>query len=581
MTIKITKDVDPADLEKLLLRVSDQLEKAEDIFSPGAQREFRSYKGTLNQYMRERDLRIKAGGRKRTFFNIAAALTGNENISRIISEKFDEKFSNAEVEEAKQALRDEFGIKEEKKDEPKTEELFDRYFKPITESINGIVKAVDKTTEDIKSVHSSLMTIANSMVPVINDMATALAGRGESSSAITEKLKPLTVPDEEGREYLYYPDAPEGRRLYEKSKTGTAGRIASKKVQRKLKGKINAMMKDKSAAPIRKFDGTETQEDRIITSILDGVQRLINEESAYRKTEMQELMTELKKTLGVTNPDSIFNQEEDEKNAKLKKAVKEALKEFADENPELFESNGGSGLGGLLAGLLGAKGLKGLAARFLPAAAASAEAGAAGAGAATAAETAIATGAGGGILGTIGAFAAPLLGAVGATGAIFGGIDTGMKSVAEKAIQQVAAGSVSDIATALTNGTNQEYKRQRLHQLAENDPALKLKLQKAEEMAGLVNPQLKPEPGSAVVVERKSEPMGQQIIDQNRKKLEINSAEEVTIPSQTVNNFNSTSVIPVPSTDKSISVNNPDNTFNRLLAQEFNHPSTYSSLTMG
>jgi hypothetical protein len=74
---------------------------------------------------------------------------------------------------------------------------------------------------------------------------------------------------------------------------------------------------------------------------------------------------------------------------------------------------------------------------------------------------------------------------------------------------------------------------------------------------------------------------GQQIVDQNQKRIEIQNAERVEIPSQTVNNINSTQVIPVPSTKKTIEVHNQENTFNRLLAQEFDHPATYASMNMG
>lgn len=557
MTTKYTKDVDPAELEKLLLRVSNQLESTEDIFSPRAQREFRSYKGTFKEYMRERDLRKKAGGRKRTFFNIAAALTGDENISRIISEKFDEKYSQAEVEEAKQALRDEFGIKEpdEKKEEPKNEELFERYFQPITESIKGIMKVVDQTAEDIKKSQTSISSIANMLVPTINNLAGVLAGKNESGKSVAERLKPMTIPDEEGKEYLYYPDAPEGRQLYEKGKSGTAGRIASKKVQRSLKGAISNMMRESSNAAVKRSSMIEGPQDEVILEILSGVKKLLNEETAYRKTEMERLMADLKVALKPKGEENLVNLEPDDQKKELKSIVKKALKEFVDENPDAFNEEGGGGILGNILGALGLtaglkklggglgkiatklglkKGVEALGKEIVEEAGEKAAV-------KVAEKTALKT-----IVKKV-----PLVGAI--AGLLFG-TNRAMQGDWTGAAMEVGsglAGSVPMVGTGIGLGLD----------------------------AALIARDLGM--GAALVTEKKSEPTGQQIIDQNRRKIEINRADEVTIPTQTVNQFSTTSVIPVPAKDKSISVNNPDNTFNRLLAQEFNHPSTYSSLTMG
>jgi len=549
-------------LEKKLRRVGGQLDEVGDIFSPSAQRDFRAYKGTFSQYMREQELRKKATGRNRTFFNIAAALTGNEDISRIISEKFDEKYSEAEVEQAKQALRDEFGIKESENKKDKEEvfkETLETFFNPITQTVNGLVRAADKTAEEIKDVYAKLSTISNSLVPTINQLATALAGGTPSARSVAEKLKPITVTGLEGEEYLYYPDAPEGRQLYEKSKKGTAGRIASKKTQKSLKSEIKRLMNENSMKPIRKIDLDEVaQKDPSAGKLLGEIKKLLDEQTAYRKEEMANLLSDLKLAVGADNGSSIFTAEPDEQQSTLQKALTKALEEIIAENPDLLKCQssllGDIGIPNLRGNLFGKNGPinPSTVPKFAP-----------------------------GVGGVGGFAAAPILSGLAATAATAFSFDSGMKSIGEGAIGKIANSSAADIAVALERGYNKEYTRQRLHEMAKDNPELQVKLKQAEQMAGLIKPEAKPQNATALVIERNTEPMGQQIIDQNRKKLEINNAQEVTIPSQTVNQYNTTSVIPIPAKEKSISVNNPDNTFNRLLAQEFNHPSTYSSLTMG
>ena len=308
---------------------------------------------------------------------------------------------------------------------------------------------------------------------------------------------------------------------------------------------------------------------------------------------------------------SVFNLEADEQQSMLINSLEKALQRVIQRNPDLFNQNmsGSSesadtavdvGIGAWLAKKFGTRGAAAVAAEAAAAGAATGAATTAATGAATGAATTAATGAAtgaasGGILSALSGFVAPLIGAAGATFATFGAIDYGMKSSADKNIRKIIeSGSVSDIATALQAGSPQQraYKLQEFRKIASENPELQKKLVEAESIAGYTG--LKPQD----VLENKTIPKqkevkndlsispardigGQQIIDQNQKRIDIQSAEKVEIPAQTVNNINSTQVIPVPSNKKTIEIHNSENTFNRLLAQDFDHPATYSTMNMG
>jgi hypothetical protein len=435
----------------------------------------------------------------------------------------------------------------------------------------GLSVAVDKVSQEVSSTNRRVKSIADNLVGTINDALTALAkGRG-SLEKIPEQMKPLSVADEEGKEYLYYPDAPTGRQLYEKSKTGTAGKIASKKIQRKLDAEIKRLSRETNLKPVR-FTGGDPEVD----SIVEQIKVLLEEESMFRKKDMELLVKDLKESLIKKQPNSVFDLEADEQQAILQRAMEkaldatlyDALKRVFRDNPDLLSNNGfdfptflpgrnnrvptptppvptpPTPDGGkkkipekikdvfqkiplpLRGRLLGAAGLLGLA--------------------------------------TI-----PTMG-------IFDSLDFSLKESGNKAIQNISKGSVQDIATAIQVPKYGAYTLQELERMAVDDPSLKIKLDKAKEIAGL-----KPISKTDLNLSPPKPAEGQQIVDMNQKRIEIQSADRVEIPSQTVNQINNTQVIPVPSTKKNIEVHNQENTFNRLLAQEFDHPATYANMNMG
>jgi hypothetical protein len=161
--------------------------------------------------------------------------------------------------------------------------------------------------------------------------------------------------------------------------------------------------------------------------------------------------------------------------------------------------------------------------------------------------------------------------------AIAESLDMGLKDFGNKAIEDISKGSAQDIATAITVPKYGAYTLQELERMAVDDPVLKSKLEEAKKIAGIA-PKTKP---ANLTLSQKSDNVGQQIVDQNQKRLEIQNAERVDIPAQSVTNVNNTSVVPIPSNKKTIEIHNNENTFNRLLAQDFDHPATYASMNMG
>ena len=566
----------------------------EDIFSPESQTEYSKYTGTKEQFKREAQLRQIATGRKdtktsQTLRFITAAVFGSKDLTDIVRKRFQDKYTKEEIEEAKKTLREEFGVKKKKDDAvsiKKFRSVVNKELNPIKDSIFGIAESVTKIGEEVKDVSKKFGVLNDrfkSMTTTVTLMFGIISARGGELNSMAEKMKPMTVTDKEGQEYLYYPDAPPGRQLYEKSKTGTAGRIASKKVQRQLDSEIKRLNREENLKPVKASTG-----DSSVDSILDQMKILFEEESMFRKRDMEQLFGNLLDTLEKRESAklkpamaSAFDFESDEQQAILTKALEKALQKIVNKNPDLFQSSGG----GILDIRPGGSNKNTTPGPPVPSSpngkpttpdekggifkrikdfgpAALSLLGSYGKGATTALASTAALG---------------IAGATAVSGAIFGAIDYGLKESGNKAIQNISKGSAQDIATAIQVPKYGAYTLQELERMASENPELKTKLEQAKVIAGLVKASKPPQ----LVLSPKRNNVGQEIVDQNQKRIEIQSAERVEIPSQTVNNINSTQVIPVPATKKTIEVHNQENTFNRLLAQEFDHPATYANMNMG
>jgi hypothetical protein len=591
------EDPTPEETQERIKKLEEKLESVEqDVYSPEAQAAFEDYKGTAEQFEEEKRLRRIASGKagietrkSKLFKNITAVLTGDRDLTREISKRFEERYSAEAIEGAKKVLEEEFGVKKKESQEElvtrKFREVFKEEISPFEQSISGITKGVDLLKEDIERTNRAVQSISKNLIGTINNALMALAGGGGTLDRTSDKMKPVSVADEEGKEYLYYPDAPPGRQLYEKSKTGTAGRIASKEVQRELESEIKRINRESDLNPVRAGTG-----DLVLDSLVGQIKVLLEEESMFRKRDMEKLVEDLKEHIS-NKKESIFDLESDEQKQMLADALERALETVISRNPELLQAKMMSsnfdldfdrrrGPGGptpyptpdgrdkpgrdkpkpggkksipqKLLDLYTEFKMLDYLKRFPKG-------------------RPVLLGAG--MLGIL----AGVAGAISASAGIFGSLEFGMKEVGDKAIEDISKGSAQDIATAIVVPKYGAYTLQELERMAVDDPVLKSKLEEAKKIAGIA-PKTKP---ANLTLSQKSDNVGQQIVDQNQKRLEIQNAERVDIPAQSVTNVNNTQVIPIPSNKKTIEIHNNENTFNRLLAQDFDHPSTYTSMNMG
>ena len=580
------KDLDPEQIQKKIDKLEKKLESVEqDVYSPEAQKEFSQYAGSREEFLREKALRQIASGGKETgkgkFLSfLAAAAFGDADLTEKISKKYQEKYSKEEIEEAKKTLEKEFGVKKKEDEEElvvrKFKEVLDTEISPIKKTITGITKGVEGLSKDIERTNRAIKSISDNLINTINQTLTVMAGGRGDLDRTPDKMKPMTVASEEGKEYLYYPDAPPGRQLYEKSKTGTAGRIASKEVQRELESELKRLEGESQLTPVRAGTG-----DGNIDDIVSQIKILLEEESMFRKRDMEKLIGDLKESILAKKKSSIFDAEPDEQErimaAAMEKALDKtlynALKDVFERNPDLL-SSGGFGFDLPIPGRNRlspnaptpdkkadkpkpkgsfADKAKNLLSRY-----------------------------GGGARGLAGRGALMVggvaLAATAVTAGIFGALDFGMKESGDKAIRDISKGTPQDIATAIKVPKYGPYTLQELERMAADDPELRVKLDKAKVLAGIVKPAAVK---TDLTLAQPQRAVGESIVDQNQKRIEIDTAERVEIPAQSVTNVTNNSVIPIPSGKKNIEVHNTENTFNRLLAQEFDHPATYASMNMG
>lgn len=309
--------------------------KEHDIYAPEEQKEFSSYKGSRKQYMREMAFREQASGSKSTFYNIAVALTGSKDIAKIISDKYDKKFSEEQQEQARKVLESEFGIEKAKKtDKGSAQKKISKRLNSIDAAVKGLIESVKSLSEQMDRIGDQISKLGNHFTNLTNLFAKSLTERGEGKfTRISSDLKPITVSGE-GQEYLFYPDAPTGRQLYQKSKTGTAGRIASKKVQKKLSAELKRVREQASKAPFRKVD-LMTALDVTNEEVLKQLKDILTSQETVRKKEIQDVLEQIA-IAKAKESNSVQNLEADEMKDMLKSSLKEALEEIFRDNPELL-----------------------------------------------------------------------------------------------------------------------------------------------------------------------------------------------------------------------------------------------------
>jgi hypothetical protein len=249
---------------------------------------------------------------------------------------------------------------------------------------------------------------------------------------------------------------------------------------------------------------------------------------------------------GIAEKKPVSSQiEPDELQTLLKDALKDAFEEIKSENPELFKSEdgGGGGLLGSIAGSLLGRGVGSAAGK-------------------TAGKTAAKIG--GKAVGKAVLKSAlkkiPIVGAIAGLGFAASRAMAGDWTGAAMEAGSGLAGTVPGIGTTASVGIDAA--------LAARDAGV---------MGGSVPP--KPEPELSTAVPTSS---GAEIIEMNRRiqsgEVSVRSTPNGTPIVQRIVNNN---MMPKKEKKDNIEVGNKESTFNRLLAQDFDHPSTYSNFNMG
>lgn len=509
---------------------------------------------------RERQLREKAQGRSRDVFRAASTVFVPE-ASEFISKLFDKKFDEQEREQAKEQLKSEFGVDLEKEGKPKNP--FGKIAKSLNKSIKRIEDALVGVKAAVDSINDNINTnLVDRIVRSNKSMTEALMViAGVKNPAAS--LKPETI-EMNNQEYLYYKGAPEGRQFYQKSAKGTAGRIASKKEQKSLQSIVNRVARKKKTPMIKAIDdATMTMSKDYVTK--KDLEKFIEDINMRANTATAQLTDMEQKKM-------------------LYDALLEALQKIIEKNPNLFKSqtDGGGILDILGAGAAGA-GIAGVIAK-----------GAAAGGSAIAGIKAAL--AGGGL-----ASVAVAGGAAAITGGGLLAMDKSMRSRADSTIEKIATtGSVSDIKTMLEAGTPQQkaYKLQQIKMIAQQNPEVAAKLTQVigpTAMAASGQPQMQTpaapaltptEAGQTLVPTPQaptSEIAAQNIINQNRINRDTQRISTMVNNQQSpvVNNITNNNVMPQTSVmeRETNKYANQDNTFNRLVAQDFDSP--YSNPMFG
>ena len=280
-------------------------------------------RGKPGKFFKEQKLRDVASGKGSFEAFIGRAFGESSGLGKLVG-KLEKKPTQEEKKQAKETLEKEYGVKfaDDKGERGKSE------FAGIIKTLVGMKTMIKDISKNVNEV----LGVSNSILGKLNELKNVKASRTDMPSL--SDLTPQTIMQDE-KEYLYYEGAPENRKFYEKGKKGTAGKIASKKVQKKLVEKVRPTATKKSAVdmgvPSMPADAIEKIISQSSESTLQTVTKILSERIPAQENDIRDLLLELAKG---NKSEEI---ELDEQQEMLKGAMKTALEEVLKENPELLE----------------------------------------------------------------------------------------------------------------------------------------------------------------------------------------------------------------------------------------------------
>lgn len=511
----------------------------------------------------------------------AEALFGDSLLSEIIGKFGKQESAEEQQSKAREELEKKYGVKFKQSEENKNKSQF----VAIRKTIVGLKTALKSIAKDTKTILETSNKILESV------------GKIKSTDSFEPSdMKPKTLTLEE-KEYLYYPSAPEGRQIYEKSKKGTAGRIASKKVQKQLKKPTSASRK-KSAKTnplenkqtdnikeviskqiLEKIVNNSSSAEKIVenssSQILNTVEKIISEKISKNEENIGDILRKL------SIKQQTSEMEPDEQKQMLEDAIKGALEKILRENPEAFGKSGGGLLDsiGSLAGDLvggGAKligGIGGAAKNIFKRKSAGTVAG-------TTTAKAASKGLGKTVFKSL-IKKIPIIGAVASLGLASSRAMSGDLTGAVMEAGSGLAGTIPGIGTAASIGLDAALAARDSGVFNTSNPASTFmpELQLAPS-----SPSISPVAGrigNASYSIPSVPAAGQSIIQMNQEKRLIERLSNIqTLPAPIVQRITNNTTLPIQ-TNESIRTSNMENTFNRMVAQDVDHPATYSNFYAG
>lgn len=420
----------------------------------------------------------------------------------------------------------------------------------MAESMTALVQKTDALGEQNKQILKALQGRVREEVGQIMDNASPTAGEDTSSKTPNwnEKLQRwqdpetgiIVKPPSQPVSDMMTPVTPEVAQAVPAAEPVTIGEQA---------GRPTAVPKSVSEKTNTIFERTmDLVRERY--PILNAVAP--KEESAPALKDVKSDVGDLQPALeGIAKKEPVKTEmEPDELKVLLTESLEEALKTVIADNPDLLKADGDGGggllggLGGMLSGLLGGKGAK-----------------AAGKAAGKAA-TKVGVKAGLKVVAKSALKKIPIIGAIAGLGFAASRAMSGDWTGAAMEAGSGLAGTIPGVGTAASVGIDAALAARDAGVLGGGPPpAPDLSLQSA----------IPTNEGAEIIEMNRAIQSGEVAIRQS-------PADNRPIVQRIVNNA---MLPPAKDNEQNIDVGNKENTFNRLIAQDFDHPSTYSALTLG
>lgn len=539
-----------------------------------AQGSFLEYtlKGKPRKFFEEQTLRQTVSGKSGYQASAERLFGGTTPFTELIG-KLSKKPTPEEKKKAKETLEKEFGVKF-KDDVSRGKSEFVGIIKTLV-GMKSMLKDISKNVNDVLGVSKTILS-------KLDELKNIKTPKNEMPSF--SDLTPQTIAAGE-KEYLYYEGAPENRKFYEKSKKGTAGKIASKKTQKKLMEKAakTASKKSKEATniPAMPTEAIEKIISQSSDSTLETVTKILSERVPAQENNIRDLLRELAKA------DESQEMELDEQEEMLKEAIKKALEEVLRENPDLLEQDSGGGILGTITNMLGGLGkLLGVGVGGIGKAAGGildkvrgktstpdltpkGDAKAAGKGFfSKAGGLGKMFGSGARVLGKV---AAPLAVGMSLYDAYKGFTADKDASLGDK-FKNAGSSALSGLTFGMLGSSPEEISA------AQQKPAM---AQSTPTPAAQQKPATTYSQGLAQIASASPGMRTDQIVAMNRENesLRASMSRRDAPSAPIVNNITNSMSVPIKD-DKQITTSNMENTFNRLMMQDIDHPVTFSNVYM-